>query len=171
MISRVSGLRAGSRGSHTTIVPPGAITRCASDTAQITSSGPGIPDSTVKRRGWCRRDPRGQHRQGGPAQLPTNRPVARVPGSPGLAAAGIGTVGGEHPAQPVTLIGLHRPHGGVYVGAMALGMLLVRNAVTHDARVLRAAGVLREAGYEVEIMGVVSGARGIGGRSGSPESR
>lgn len=41
---------------------------------------------------------------------------------------------------------------------MALAMLLVRNPVSHDARVLRAAGVLRELGYEIEILGVVSAA-------------
>jgi methylmalonyl-CoA mutase cobalamin-binding subunit len=35
-------------------------------------------------------------------------------------------------------------------------LILVRNTVTHDARIQREATVLRELGYEVLIAGVVS---------------
>ncbi|MCW3064005.1 MAG: hypothetical protein JWN32_1177, partial [Solirubrobacterales bacterium] len=41
-------------------------------------------------------------------------------------------------------------------------LLLVRNAVTHDARVLRAAAVLRDEGHDVLVAGVAAGAAPVG---------
>ena len=47
-------------------------------------------------------------------------------------------------------------------------VLLVRNGVTHDARVQRAAGVLQELGYAVTIIGSLTAGAPAGARGGSP---